>query len=423
MKNYLIFSLKRYIPLFVVSFVVCFLFSITVFVSVIPDSATFTRPIGSDVQYTSIFGDYSTIAGIIMLAFPVVIFTILLPFFANSYRYSLQAADTFYQIGKNKKMIRWFNNILLLSAFIVSFTTAFFMGFFILIFGVIPNFGRADEVIGIQDGYQYEIVRHYFSYNVAYYIPIYFCFIFIIVLNYAISYYLITRANNRINSIILLLLGELILSIGLMSPIWVVLIANNYLGLPQSFINENLLFGTRASSFVGPIALIIYFLDGLVTGETPLFLSQLVEARIEGPEIFALVLSVVSLLIFMGVAALGIYKFLKEDETSGEYAGKPIGRGPMQYVIFHVGFGLIGLWSGLLSSVTNGLLISGSVINIISLFTSIGMTGAVYYVFYGLLRRNFRLTKKDIPLLFGSVGVNFLIGLSIQIIALVSYFS
>lgn len=421
MKNYLLFSLKRYIPLFVVSFVVCFLFSITVFASIIPDSATFTRPVGSDVQYTSIFGDSSTIAGIIMLALPVVIFTILLPFFANSYRYSLQAADTFYQIGKNKKVIRWFNNILLLSAFIVSFTTAFFMGFFILIFRVIPNIDRGDEIIAIQEGY--EVVRHYFSYNLAFYIPIYLCFIFIIVLNYAISYYLITRANNRINSIILVLLGELILTIGLMSPIWVVLIANGYLGLPQSFINESLIFGTRASSFVGPIALIIFFLDGLVTGETPLFLSQLVEVRIEGPEIFALVLSVLSLLIFIGVAALGIYQFLKEDETSGEYAGKPVGRGPMQYVIFHVGFGLIGLWAGLLSSVTNGLFISGSVINIISLFTSIGMAGAVYYVFYGLLRRNFRLTKKDIPLLFGSIGVNFLIGLAIQIMALVSYFA
>ena len=106
MKKYLIFNLRRYIPLFVVTFAVCFFTFISAFGGAIPTYVTYYQEAASGEIYSYGFlSELSLTSGIIYLVIPVTIFTAILPFFANSYRYSLQSADTFYQIGKNKKSI------------------------------------------------------------------------------------------------------------------------------------------------------------------------------------------------------------------------------------------------------------------------------------------------------------------------------
>lgn len=423
MKKYLIFSLKRYIPLFVVSFAVCFFGFVTVFGASIPTQVTTTVYIGGESYYVpTLLGSLSISSGILAMMIPVTIFTMLLPFFANSYRYSMQSADTFYQIGKNKKSIRWVNNLLLLGSFIAIFTAAFMLAIAILFARQAPNIGRPDDVVHPEPGSKQ--VTHYLFFNFGYYVPVYFLIVVFAILNYAISYFLVTRANNLVDSIILLLLGEFILSIGIMTPIWFSLLCqalaysgDNY----SAFINETFLIGTRTSCFVSPIAWIIYFFDGLITGTGSLFVSQMSDLILDGPATFGLVMSIVCVVVYLAVAGFGIYKFLSEKESSGELAGKPVGRDIFQYIIFHMAFGLIGLWIGSLQSLLGGTLtaLTNQVFAVVLFISEMGFFGAAYYVLFGLLRRNFKMNKKELILFISIVGVDFIIGLTLLISSIV----
>ena len=421
MKKYLLFTLKRYIPLFVVAFALCFFTFISVFGG-LPTSQTirsyYDSETGMAYSYSNTLSGINS--GMIFVFVLVAIFTIILPFFANSYRYSLQSADTFYQIGKNKKSIRWVNNLVLLVMFIAVMTASFIFGVLILFFRQLPNIGRPDEVINT--GGSAQEVTHYLFYNFGYYIPVYLLTVVFAVLNYAVSYLFITRANNLVDSILLLILGEFVLSVGVMTPFWFFLICGAAGGGWSSIVDESLLIGTRTASFVSPIAFILYAFDGLITGEGSLLVEQYKGIEFNGNIVLGLVISILCLVIYVAIAGLGIFVFLKEKESSGELAGKPVGRDRWQEIIFHTGAGMAGLWICCLQSLTGGIttILANEVFSFILLISEVGFYAAAYYVLYGLLRRNFRLTKRDIPLMAGIVGTNFIIGLSLLIAFLVN---
>ena len=417
MKKYLLFTLKRYIPLFVVSFALCFFTFISVFGG-IPTKVTsnYYYDSSNDVYYQSysILTSNGITTGVIYLLVIVAIFTIILPFFANSYRYSLQSADTFYQIGKNKKAIRWTNNLVLLTMFIAVMTTSFIFGILILFFRQLPNIGRPDEIVNHGD---YKVITRFLFYNFGYYIPVYLLTVIFAVLNYSTSYLFITRANNLVDSILLLILGEFVLAVGVMTPFWFYFVCGAAGGGWSSIVDESLLIGTRTASMISPIAFILYTFDGLITGEGSLLVKQYQGIEFNGNIILGLIISILCLVIFVALGGLGIYVFLKEKESSGELSGKPIGRDKWQEIIFHTGAGMAGLWICSLQSIAGGFtsLIGSKVFSFILLISEVGFYGAAYYVLYGLLRRNFRLTKRDIPLMAGIVGTNFIIGLSLLI--------
>ena len=417
MKKYLLFTLKRYIPLFVVSFALCFFTFISVFGG-IPTQQTRTYYYdSSDGVYYQSYGILTSnglTTGVIYLLVIVAIFTIILPFFANSYRYSLQSADTFYQIGKNKKAIRWTNNLVLLTMFIAVMTASFIFGILILFFRQLPNIGRPDEIVNHGD---YRTVTRFLFYNFGYYLPVYLLTVIFAVLNYSTSYLFITRANNLVDSILLLILGEFVLAVGVMTPFWFYFVCGAAGGGWSSIVDESLLIGTRTASMISPIAFILYTFDGLITGEGSLIVKQYQGIEFNGNIILGLIISILCLVIFVALGGLGIYVFLKEKESSGELAGKPIGRDKWQEIIFHTGAGMAGLWICSLQSIAGGFtsLIGSKVFSFILLISEVGFYGAAYYVLYGLLRRNFRLTKRDIPLMAGIVGTNFIIGLSLLI--------
>ena len=421
MKKYLLFTLKRYIPLFVVAFALCFFTFISVFGG-LPTSQTirsyYDSETGMAYSYSNTLSGINS--GMIFVFVLVAIFTIILPFFANSYRYSLQSADTFYQIGKNKKSIRWVNNLVLLVMFIAVMTASFIFGVLILFFRQLPNIGRPDEVINT--GGSAQEVTHYLFYNFGYYIPVYLLTVVFAVLNYAVSYLFITRANNLVDSILLLILGEFVLSVGVMTPFWFFLICGAAGGGWSSIVDESLLIGTRTASFVSPIAFILYAFDGLITGEGSLLVEQYKGIEFNGNIVLGLVISILCLVIYVAIAGLGIFVFLKEKESSGELAGKPVGRDRWQEIIFHTGAGMAGFWICCLQSLTGGIttILANEVFSFILLISEVGFYAAAYYVLYGLLRRNFRLTKRDIPLMAGIVGTNFIIGLSLLIAFLVN---
>lgn len=416
MKKYLAYTLKRYIPLFVVSFALCFFTFITVFggMSVQTKSTFYYDPeTGMEYHYGGVFST-SASSGVIFLLIIVAIFTILLPFFANSYRYSLQSADAFYQIGKNKKSIRWMNNLVLLVMFIAVFTAAFIFGVTILLFRQLPNIGRPDEIVNHGESRE---VTHFLFYNFGFYVPTYLFIVIFAVLNYAVSYLFVTRANNLVDSILLLLLGEFILGVGIMTPFWFSLMCSAAGGKWDAIVDETILTGTRTAGFVSPIAFILYAFDGLITGSGSELAIQLSTANYNYQVIIAVILSFASLTVFLFLAGLGIYAFLKEKESSGELAGKPVGRDRWQQIIFHTGFGMIGLWICSLQSLagTVSSLLVNRVFSYILLISEVGFYAAAYYVLYGLLRRNFRLSKKDLPIMLSIVLTNLVIGMSLLI--------
>lgn len=401
MNKYIKHTLRRYIPLFAVTFAICFAMFLMYFSSISVTKIVYSP---YDYPYYGLFGNY-TDSGLIIAAIPIVILTTILPLFANSYRNSIKGADVFYQVGKGKKSIRYVNNLVLLAAVIASFTAAFIFGLGVLFLRQIPNINTPPEVIS-QTAEQ-TVTKYYLFFNFWYYIPAYLFIIAMGIVNYFISYFFVTRANNTLNSIIVLVLGHLILGIGLMTPIWYIEILCGYANPNYTPFVSNTLAGTQTASFVGPIAWIQMAFNGLITGENS-GLTNYLPNEYYANDIFAIVLSAIGLLVFIGMGALGFRYFLKENESSGELCGKPQGRGIMQYIIFNIGFGLIGLWN----SSTNA--ISGSIITITGVVMVIAqgtIFGAIYFVFTGLIRRNFRLNKKNLIILFSSVALNLTLGI------------
>ena len=371
MKNYIKFLLKKYLPFYVVLFAVCVSFF---FMFLTNDNNVYVRPIGMD-YYISTPNSY-----LLLFIIPLAIVSIFAPIFANTYRYSIKSADMFYQTGKGSKQVRLINNLTLLVCILVSYTAAFIIAMLIMIFKQIPNAGKTITTDFSEETY----VMFYFGY----YFLAYLLAVIVCVINYFISYFFITRANNPMNSIICMVLGHMLLSV-LYTPIWYAAIINALFKGANSFYYPNVLLLTRVPSIIGTIAWIANIFEPLIITGQPL------ELVITEAEIFSLVLSIVALVIFLAFGAFCIYRFLTEKESSGELAGKPEGRDKLQMIIYHAGAGVIAWWFG----IANGLISSLLLVNILTTVSSFIMLCALYYVFYGVIRRNFKLKKKDFAIL------------------------
>ena len=417
MKKYIIYTIKRHIPLFAVTFAVCFSIFMSYFSSI---SIEYTVYSGYDYYNYSLFGNLID-SGIITVSIPLAILTMILPIFANTYRYRLRAADVFYQVGKGKKSIRYTNNITLLVAVLASFTIAFILGLLILFARQIPNINKAPNVVEFTSTgpYGYEITEsrttYYLVFNFLYYLPTYLILVVAGLINYFISYFLVTRSNNLVNSIIILFLGQLTLGIGIMSPFWYTQILLAYIGNSTGEyidIISNLLGGTQTATIISPIAWTYYLFDSLITGfgrgiDSSWFIDM------SAADVVSLALSIVCTLLYVLMGVLGFLYFLKENESSGEFAGKAPGRDYFQIIIFHIGFGLIGLWSTLTNTLSGSI---QTLVGIISVISESIIFGAIYYVFLGLLRRNFKINKKEIIIMAGSVSINMILGLVMTVV-------
>ena len=372
MKSYIKFLLKKYLPFYVVLFAVCISFFFTFLTT------------DNNVYYHHIETDYYIQQpSSLLLAFiiPLAIVSIFAPIFANTYRYSIKSVDVFYQTGKGSRQVRIMNNITLLVMILISYTAAFLIAMAIMFFKQLPNAGR----VVVQD----EFETRYVMFNFGYYLLAYLLAVIVCVVNYFISYFLITRANNPFNSILCLVLGHLILSVLLYTPVWYISIIQSLFKFGSSVYNMNILILSRVPSIIGPIALIANLFETLIVSGQPL------ELVITADDISSIVLTVVSMVIFFAVGGFAIYRFFKEKESSGELAGKPEGRDKFQMIIYHTGAGLIGFWYG----IANGFISSLLLVNVLTTVSSFIMFCALYYVFYGVIRRNFKLKKKDFAIL------------------------
>ena len=382
MKKYISFTLKGFVPFFVISAAIFFVISLTLFTSV-SVYHEYYQSFG-ELEYDSSL-NYSVVI-IIVMALLLFAFTAISPIIANSYRYSLRSADFYNQICKGHKNVRLVNNLILLIAVLISFTFGYIFGVTVLgIKNVILfNKGTITETFGDST-----YIKEPFMYHLAYFIPIYFILLIGGVVNYFISYFLTTRANNALNSVIMLVFGQVILIVGLMTPVWYLTVVTDG-GIAISY-----LFGVKTPSMVSIVALATYLFGDLLRGGS---FDPNIFTLTKTEDYIGLVICIISVILFFALGAFSIMKFLKEEETTGELAGKPQGRDKLQSILFHTGAGLIGFWYLCLSASLDELGLIG-IIGIFSFIPSIVVYGALYYVFYGLLRRNFRLTKKDLALL------------------------
>ena len=372
MKNYIKFLLKKYLPFYVVLFAVCISFF---FMFLTTDNNAYVHT--TEAEY------YISKPSSLLLLFiiPLGLVSIFAPIFANTYRYSIKSVDVFYQTGKGSKQIRLVNNLTLLASILVSYSAAFLIAILVMIFKQVATAGKI-----VQSEY---LVTEYVMFHFGYYFLAYFLAVIVCSVNYFISYFLITRANNPINSLLCLFLGHGILSILFMTPIWYASIISVMFKDLQEFYFAGVLPGTRVPSIIGPIAMIANLFETLIVSGEPL------ELVLSEKEIFSFVLSIASIIIFFVAGGLAIYAFFKEKESSGELAGKPEGRDKLQMIIYHTGAGLIAFWYG----IANGLISSLLLVNVLTTVSSFIMFCALYYVFYGVIRRNFKLKKKDFAIL------------------------
>ena len=390
MNSYIKHLLKKYLPFYIVLFAVC----ISIFfIYLTYDNNAYSRPEGVNYYVTTPY------SGLLIFIIPLAFVSMIAPIFANSYRYSIKSVDVFYQTGKGAKRIRFMNNLTLLISIIVSYTAAFVIAIVIMFFKQLSNAGQ--EVVT-----DYGATYTYIMFNFGYYFLAYFLAVISCAVNYFISYYLITRANNAVNSIICLVLGQLLLSALVMTPIWYALIINGLFENSVAFYNVNILFGTRVPSIIGPIALIANIFEPLIVSGEPM------ELILSEDDIFSFVLSIVNVILFFSLGASSIFAFINEKESSGELAGKPEGRDKMQMIIFHAGAGLIFFWSG----IANGFISVFAIVNVFTTISSFVMLCALYYVFYGLIRRNFKLKKNDFAILIPVVSVYILSAISYNIV-------
>lgn len=375
MKKYVIYLLKKNIPFFAVMFAIL-LSSFLINASNIRNYHAYYIDGG---QYRFMAGPNSGLATFVI---PLVIVLIVAAFLANRYRYSIKSVDLFYQTGKGERAVRYANNLTLLTGTLVTYTVAFLLAIvFMIIKQAIMN-GQESEI----DNVKYI----YMMFNFGYYFSAYFLALIVGTVNYFITYFLVTRSNTMKNSVITFVFGQTLLSVIFMTPIWyydtVCLLTGNQIDFYTTG-----LYGTRCLSFIGPISYIIGRF------EEPIVFGTFTDLKVFTPASTfnndaSYVLTIVCLSLYFVIGGLCIYRFVKEKESSGEIAGKPVGRDKLQMIIFHSVFGLGALWGG----AVGGSLSSIGLLTIFSSITSVIMFAAFYYLMLGIVKKSFKLTKKDL---------------------------
>lgn len=316
---------------------------------------------------------------------------IIAPLFTNTYRYSLRALDTFYQIPKNKKVIRYANNLTVFLFLLVAFSLSYWLAVMILTIrqGVTNSPG-----FNMPEGYAALPMYHF-----QYYLLAYLFIILTIPSQFFVSYYLITRSNNFFSSFIILVLGEVVMIASMFSVIYLIYtFSNNELYI--------LRFGYMDFSAIFPIALSENIFRNLIVNNKLPVINFDVALTVE---------LIISAILYVAISALAIFKFVNEKESSGEYSRSAVGRDKLQRIISHAGFAVIGLLLASFIGTGTAYFVS---LKIILFITGIIQYAAIYYVFIGLLNRNFKIKKNDLipmiiivltALIIGVINNSFLI--------------
>ena len=320
-----------------------------------------------DGEHVRYFSEDSGIASLIYTFFGTML---VLPFFSMNYRYSLAKSDTFRQAAFKDKSLRYLEHLSTLIIVLVSFTISF------LIFVSLAAFRNYHVVYLPENTEQVTYYIAYFKY--IYFLPLFFATFVLGICQYFISYFLISRSNNFLNSLMILTLGEAFLGCFIVIPM--MLIAYNF---------SSISFGLEGATFIYP-ATYLYkqFNELILSGVNPLAeyftLDPYNEVRMET------VLFIMSGIVFLLLAGFSIFMFITEKDPSSEWANKPQAPNMYQEIIFHLGFLALG------SVINMGLHATDSILSIIVYYV---LFSSSYYTLYGLLNRNFKLKPYQIIIL------------------------
>ncbi len=363
MKNYLIYSFKRKLPLFIIIAVTFFMFAL-----VSGTSVDFVRRINKEgyLIYTSLDGGF---LGLTIALFSVMTF---LPFFSMNYRYSLAKSDAFRQAPFKERKLRIGEHLVTLVTILITFTLSFIFLFLII------RIRNATVILPKEDEmFRYELI----VFNYIYYLPLYFVTIILATGQYFISYLLISRSNNFLNSFLILVMGECLLGSICIIPI-IFAIQNNY--------QFNVL---SSASVIMPIVYLYNQFNPLIVNGGNNFVEFFTRSSYQSEAVFytKVIGFIVSAVIYIGTAILGVVAFLLEKDPSSEWANKPGSNNLAQEIIYHVGFALFGGFISL-------TLVGSSILSNLMFYI---LYSASYYTLYGLLHRNFKMNLKQILTLVG----------------------
>ena len=348
MSRYILISVKKKLPLFIISII---MFAHMAFVMSV--NANFLEEAN---EFGYVYNKATTNLIIYIILF--MIFMFILPLFSMNYRYSLAKSDLFRQAPYKKNRIRYIEHLTTLGIVVGAFTLGFFFSMFMVMimnhFATIPEEALATTNL---------IKFHY-----GYYLLAYIAVLAMGVMQYFISYLFVSRSNNLLNSVIMLLLGQLILLIVFYQPI-------------RFFFSFGRVYN---STFVLPILLYNEVFEGLIVYGTP---TQTLSWGHSVEDTFASILYILQYVVYAAIAILGIVAFIIEKDPSSEYAGKAKTNKPYQDIIFHLGAFLVGSFMCALTQTLLYFLIS-------YVFFLAG-----YYTFFGMLNRNFVPKVKDIIIL------------------------
>ena len=392
-KKYFLINLKQYLVLYIVSFA---LFATTAVSSVMSLSlydTFFVDPEHGVQSYGGVSLGFlsSPLFPILLILF---IFVSIAPLFAMGARYSLAASDTYKQVAQKKNAIRIMNNCTLISAILIIFTIVFWL----MVMAMAIRYNTVKIPADSCDAAGYCIIYVKKTMHIGYYAVAYALSIGFAALQYFIAYLFVSRCNRLINSVFTLIIGELALALFVFS---ICNYINYFDGLNASMFDYDQLIRQIAGTGNSSILLPIFMITGV---SEPLILDyESAFSNMSGDQIAVLA---TSLTIFAALAILGIVAMIIEKDPSGEFAGKPETDNPYQFIIFHFGAFAIGL---AVSSFFYSSIIAVMVIEVI--------VAVLYFVFLGVLRRNFKPNLKNLIPLISVSAFNIIFALVTSLLA------
>lgn len=366
-KKYLSLSILRKLPLYIIMAVTLIAVGL-----ISASNVRFVKTTYHGMYYYS--GVYD--CGVAVLIYFFFVFMMILPFFSMNYRYSLAKSDALRQAPFEERHIRYADHLSSLVIIILAFAAAYvsFVGLL-----AIENFTA--EVPMSNPDMTYVLI----TFDYIWFIPLFFGCIIGGILEYFISYFLISRCNNFLNSLIILVLGQIFL--GTAVYILLVYVDGNFYGD---------VLESGASFLFAPTYLVNQF-DDLIVDGTNYYEDWFNGTFRNGVPATGLIISAFSYVVIGG---LSIADFLLEKDPSAEWAGKPETDKPYQELIFHLGF------FSLISTISMASFQSFNIgVMFVILFSSVS-----YVTLYGLLHRSFKFKPYQIGIMVVSILSAFLVG-------------
>ena len=379
MKSHIRYFLKNRLPIFII------ILSIFLIIGVV--SASRLSFVEQVLQETGHYYDgyEPTESGILPLAFAVCIVMALLPLFNMSARFSLAKTELLRQTAHNKKAYRYVENGLSIGIVLASYTISFLI---FLLIAIIKNCAQPLP----ENTHMYHYYRVYFNYS-----PYFFVYLLTVVFaigNYFITYLFASRSNNLLNSIILVVLGQLFM--GFFPALFA-----EFEGPALRFFMQTPLCNSSVS--FGPLFLDYRYSNWIVQGDSS-YLYKFIANYDNITLSQAIRFTTYSFVSFFSVAILGIASFFFEKDPSGEWAGKPETKEPYQEICYNLFIGsmftifiywIIKEWN------------DSSMMQLVFWFV---FYLVVYYVLYGVIKRNFKPKLYQIIVMVSNTALLVIVG-------------